>query len=148
MKKSIFLPALFFLPMMLLVGGCSGSRPAYGPAPAAPTAPSSSTPADNGASQSQVPAQPSQPGNNQTSAKPVTIQNFAFSPASMTVAKGATVTWTNQDSVPHQIASDTNAFGGPAISQGGTYSFTFNDTGTFPYHCTIHPSMKGTITVQ
>jgi plastocyanin len=78
----------------------------------------------------------------------VTIQNFAFSPASLTVKKGESVTWTNEDSAPHQIVSDNGKFQGPSFSKGQTYSFAFNDAGTFPYHCSIHPMMKATIIVQ
>ncbi len=77
----------------------------------------------------------------------VTIQNFAFSPASVTVPAGTTVTWTNHDAASHQIASDTGAFEGSPIGQGSSYSFTFNTPGSYPYHCAIHPYMKGTITV-
>jgi len=85
----------------------------------------------------------------------VAIQNFAFSPLTMTISPGTTVTWINQDSAEHQIlndASGSNAggaiFNSPVLPQGVSYSFTFNTPGTYPYHCSIHPSMKGTITVQ
>ena len=104
---------------------------------------------------------PQSPGSTTTPATPlpggntVTIQNFAFSPPTMTVSQGATVTWVNQDAVNHQVindASGSNAegaiFNSPVIPKGGSYSFTFNIPGTYPYHCTIHPSMKGTITVR
>lgn len=93
-------------------------------------------------------AKDSSQNNAPISATAVTIQNFAFSPASLTIKKGESVTWTNEDSAPHQIASDSNAFSGNAISKGQTYSFTFNDAGEFDYHCAIHPSMKGKIIVQ
>ncbi len=85
----------------------------------------------------------------------VTIQNFAFNPASVTLSRGSTVTWTNQDSTAHQIINDATAAAGQGqlfesnpLSQGQSYSFTFQQAGTFPYHCNIHPSMKGTIIVQ
>jgi plastocyanin len=81
----------------------------------------------------------------------ITIKNFAFSPASLTVKSGTTVTWTNQDSPPHIVVSDTGsaaAFSSDSLSTGASYSFTFIQAGTYPYHCSIHPSMKGTIVVQ
>lgn len=78
----------------------------------------------------------------------VTIQNFAFSPATLTIAKGTIVTWTNQDSASHTIASDTSSFFSQSLSTGQSFSFTFSQTGTFPYHCGIHPSMTATIIVQ
>jgi plastocyanin len=84
----------------------------------------------------------------QTSGTAVTIQNFAFSPATLEVSKGDIVTWTNEDSVPHQIASDTNVFLGSSMNKGQTFSFTFTETGIFPYHCAIHPSMQGKIIVK
>ena len=106
-------------------------------------------------------AYPQPPGPGTTTATPVpggntvTIQNFAFSPPTMTVSQGTTVTWVNQDSAAHQIindASGSNAegaiFKSPIIPQGASYSFMFTIPGTYPYHCTIHPSMKGTITVR
>ena len=87
----------------------------------------------------------------QTTAAPtfvtVTIQNFTFSPASVTVPLGSTVKWTNLDAAAHQISSDTQEFLGNPLSQGSSYSWTFIHRGTFPYHCAIHPSMKGTVTV-
>lgn len=76
----------------------------------------------------------------------VSIHNFAFQPQSITIHQGDTVVWTNNDSVGHQIVG--GPINGPVISNGQTYSFTFNTTGTFDYHCAIHPSMTGTIVVQ
>jgi len=76
----------------------------------------------------------------------VNIQNFAFNPGTLTVKKGTTVTWTNNDSVLHQIKS--TAFNSSQLSKGQTFSFTFNDAGTFDYSCAIHPSMLGKIIVE
>ena len=126
-----------------------GNQPAV-PSSYYPSAPSTQTapqPSNGQTNQPTAPAATS-PAGNQTNAVAVTIQNFAFSPASLTIKKGDVVTWTNQDSAPHQVTSDNGKFQGPAISKSETYSFTFNETGTFPYHCAIHPMMKGTITVQ
>lgn len=94
-----------------------------------------------------TPAQPSSGGSNAAiSPDAVSIQNFAFNPGTLTIKKGETVTWTNNDSVLHQIKSDT--FNSNPLSQGQTFSFTFNDTGTFNYSCAIHPSMTGKIIVE
>lgn len=81
----------------------------------------------------------------------IAIKNFAFDPGSLTVKAGTTVTWTNQDSVPHIVASDTGSpvpFTSGSLPNGAPYSFTFKQAGTYTYHCSIHPSMKGTIVVQ
>jgi len=84
----------------------------------------------------------------------VTIQNFAFGPPAVTVPKGTTVTWTNQDPTTHTIVSDATSQKGAGqvfmsnpLGRGQSFSFTFTESGTFPYHCGIHPSMMGTITV-
>jgi plastocyanin len=87
--------------------------------------------------------------NPQTTNK-VTIQNFAFSPASITVKAGTTVTWTNNDSAAHTVTENDGKSGGPAsgdVNPGSTYSFTFKTAGTYQYHCAIHPSMTGTVVV-
>lgn len=87
--------------------------------------------------------------NNQASStNKVSISNFAFSPADITIKKGTTVTWTNNDSVAHTVTKDSGS--GPEselLENGESYSFTFNELGTFNYHCTPHPQMHGTVTV-
>ncbi len=80
----------------------------------------------------------------------VVIQNFAFSPSSLTVSAGTTVTWTNMDSATHDTASLTGspvAFASPPLSRGESFRFTFTEPGTYRYTCTFHPSMRGTIVV-
>jgi plastocyanin len=81
----------------------------------------------------------------------IEIKNFAFGPASLTIRTGTTVTWTNQDGAVHKIASDPGtpvAFTSESLANGASYPLTFTTAGTYTYHCTIHPSMKGTILVQ
>ena len=91
---------------------------------------------------------------NATETNSVTIKDFAFSPATIKVKKGTTVTWTNQDTTGHNVvAEDSNNTGGlplsaPLLNKGETFSFTFNDVGTFKYHCAPHATMmKGTVEV-
>lgn len=79
----------------------------------------------------------------------VTIQNFAFSPPSISVKEGTKVTWTNKDSVAHTV-TETDSQSGPNsgdVSPNGSYSFVFEKAGTYHYHCSIHPEMVGTVTV-
>jgi plastocyanin len=79
----------------------------------------------------------------------VVLQNFAFSPATLTVSAGTTVTWTNKDSATHTVTSTQgNVLNSPNMPQGSTFSFTFNQKGTFDYHCSIHQSMTGQVIVQ
>jgi len=82
----------------------------------------------------------------------VDISGFAFVPATLDVAKGSKVTLTNKDGTTHHVASgvpgspDGKFDGG--VAGGATFSFTFNDGGTFKYFCSIHTTMIGTITVK
>lgn len=76
----------------------------------------------------------------------VVIQNYAFNPSTITISKGTTITWTNEDSSPHALKSDI--FESETLNNGDSFTYTFNDAGTFEYICSIHPSMKGTIVVQ
>lgn len=80
----------------------------------------------------------------------VVMSNLDFSPAKISVKKGTTVTWTNRDNVQHDVNPDnpTNEFKkSPLFGKDGTYSVTFNTVGSFSYHCTPHPFMKGTVEV-
>ena len=90
-----------------------------------------------------------QGGNVQTGNVSVSLSNFAFSPATITITSGSTVTWTNLDSAPHTVtADDTSQFSSGTLAQGGTFVHTFDTPGTYTYHCSIHTSMKGTVIVQ
>lgn len=89
-----------------------------------------------------------------TGAPTVTIQSFAFSPATITVPRGTTVTWVNRDSASHTIVSDAQGSGvqgalftSSSLGNGTNYSFKFDNPGTYSYFCSIHPSMKGTVIV-
>jgi plastocyanin len=77
----------------------------------------------------------------------VTIANFAFDPAEITVAAGTTVTWTNEDVAPHTVTADDGPFDSGRLDQGGSFSQTFDQPGSFAYHCEFHPSMHGTVVV-
>ena len=80
---------------------------------------------------------------------PVDIRDFAYSPNPVEVAVGDTVTWTNQDQVPHTAtAEDRGVLQSGTISPGASFSQTFEQTGEFPYFCEFHPNMTGTIVVQ
>jgi plastocyanin len=78
----------------------------------------------------------------------VVMKGFAFDPASVTVKVGDTVTWTNEDSATHTVDADNGEFSSGDLAQGKTFSFKFDKAGTYPYHCKVHPNMKGTIVVQ
>jgi len=85
----------------------------------------------------------------QTSSSAVAIHNFTFTPQTLTVKAGITVTWTNKDDIPHGIASANNGFArSKALDTDDSYSFTFATPGTYGYFCYVHPFMKGTIVVE
>jgi len=77
----------------------------------------------------------------------VSIAGFAFDPATLTVTTGTTVTWTNDDTAAHTVTSDDGSWGSNSLAKGDSFSFTFNEAGTFSYHCGVHPSMQATITI-
>jgi len=76
----------------------------------------------------------------------IEITGFAFSPSTLTIQAGDSVTWTNKDLVAH-TATAVNGFDSGFLEQGESYSFTFNQVGIFDYICTPHPYMQGNITV-
>jgi plastocyanin len=77
----------------------------------------------------------------------VKIQGFAFSPATITVKTGTTITWTNYDDMAHTVTSDDGLFDSGSISKNATFSQKFDSTGTFAYHCTPHPQMTASVVV-
>jgi plastocyanin len=84
-------------------------------------------------------------------ANEVFIQGMAFTPGSITVAANTTITWTNKDGVSHTVTSDTGvtpSFDSGTINPNKTWSHLFATSGTFPYHCTIHPNMTATVVVD
>jgi plastocyanin len=86
----------------------------------------------------------------QASTVPASMQNLAFSPASLTVNAGDTVTWTNHDQAPHTVTTTSGpaSFASSNLNQGDTFSYTFTKAGVYHYYCTIHPNMTGMVTVN
>ena len=116
----------------LVLAGCSNPRPTthppvtFGPDTAVPSV--------------TAPAAP-------VSGNVITIDGFAFAPASVTVSAGSTVTWTNRDEEPHTVVANDGSFHSPGMGTGATFSHTFSAAGTFDYVCSIHPMMHGTVVV-
>lgn len=71
----------------------------------------------------------------------------AFTPASIDITVGSTVTWTNQDNAAHTVVADKGAFNSGAIAPGATFSYMFPTAGTVTYHDSAHPGMTGTVNV-
>jgi len=114
-----------------------------------PTATQASAPGPVGASPSMTMpmAMPSPSFPAPVTATSVVITNFAFSPQAIVVKPGAEVTWTNKDADAHTVTNDLDGSGSQAFQNGETYRHTFTTTGTFRYHCSIHPYMVGEVIV-
>jgi plastocyanin len=78
----------------------------------------------------------------------VKIDNFSFTPQTLTVHPGTTVTWVNKDDVPHTVTSTNKKFKSRALDTDERFSFTFSAPGTYEYYCSVHPKMTGKIIVQ
>lgn len=78
----------------------------------------------------------------------VKISNFTFGPQTLTVAAGTTVTWVNDDDVPHTITAVDRSFKSKPLDTGDRFSFTFAKPGEYPYFCSIHPMMTGKVIVK
>ena len=89
-----------------------------------------------------LPQQPSSPVD-------VKIDNFTYSPVTVTVATGTTVKWTNRDDIPHTVVSeDKSTFKSKALDTDDSFSYTFTKPGTYTYFCSIHPKMTAKVVVQ
>ncbi len=81
----------------------------------------------------------------------IDIKNYAYTPVTVTVKVGDKVTWTNQDSMRHDVVMDDDSAEGPnseLLAKGESYSYTFTKAGTYEYHCSPHPYMKATVVVE
>lgn len=155
----VILAAVGFYAVQSGTFGAESPAPAPAPAPSAavtpePTMDMNTHPAP---SSTPSPAPVSAPAPKPTTPAPVpspaapasvSISGFAFTPAELHVKKGTKVTWTNLELSGHTITSDSGVFASGNISQGKTFSFTFNTAGTFTYHCALHPSMTGKVIVE
>jgi plastocyanin len=120
------LPILLF--SVVLAAACQSQSPAPSPGLPEETSPG---------------ALPSAPPNIE-----VAIEGFAFKPATLTVPVGSTIIWYNNDSVPHTVTARDNLFDSGNLPRDGTFSYTFDQKGTFEYYCTLHPRMTATVIVE
>ena len=77
----------------------------------------------------------------------ISIEDFVFDPIAITIKKGESVTWTNNDSAPHTVTSSSNLFDSGNLAKGEVYSREFSEPGTYAYICAYHPNMKATVIV-
>jgi plastocyanin len=93
----------------------------------------------------QATAQTAAPAGNVVEVK---VDNFSFSPQAITIKPGTTVIWTNRDDIPHTVVSDDKVFKSKVLDTDEKFSYTFDKAGNFPYFCSVHPKMTGTVIVQ
>lgn len=89
-----------------------------------------------------------QPQNNAAARSEVTIDNFSFTPPTVTVSIGTTVRWTNHDDIPHTVVSDDKSFKSKALDTDEEFTYTFTKAGTYGYFCSLHPKMTAKVVVQ
>ena len=124
-KSRLLLSAGLFLAILSVINSCSKSTDYNTPGPG---------------------PGPGGPGTNE-----VWIQGMAFTPATITVKAGTTIKWTNKDSAAHTVTSDpgdSEAFESGSLGNAAVWSYKFNNVGTFPYHCAVHPGMKASVIVN
>ncbi len=142
-RDSILKGSAGCLILLLCLAACSPVTVAAGPTPTAMdpgmtmTAPTQDPNSADGTASTEAVSGPQ-----------VTIDNFTFSPKTLTVTVGTTVTWINQDDTPHRVASVDKVFASDALDTGDRYSYRFTAPGTYRYYCSIHPKMTATIIVQ
>jgi plastocyanin len=125
-------------------GGDSAGNDQGGSAPAPHPSPAQPQPA---AAPSDGPATGASAKAHKSASASVTMGDLFFSPASVTIAAGDTVTWRNTGQAPHNATADDGSFKTPTLDNGQSASHTFTQAGTFSYICTIHPNMHGTVRV-
>lgn len=87
------------------------------------------------------------PSSSQPAAKNVSISDYSFKPATITIAAGTRVVWTQKDDDPHTVTADDGSFDSKGLGQGDTYAHVFAKPSRYPYHCSAHPFMKGVVIV-
>jgi len=130
MRKTIFLAMLFLLVLSVPVG-CqtqeTKEQPKEEPSTSEPAEPSGETPKKEAS---------------------VEIVDFEFKPGNIEIEKDGKITWTNNDSAAHTATADEGEFDSGQLNKGKTYTKTFDESGTFEYHCANHPSMTATVEVK
>ena len=148
-SKSLLTAALVALSLGLVACGSSGS----GSSSEAETAPAGQESGSGEASEGETGSEGASgeseaaPSGEAQKSEKVQIVEFTYEPDPVVVQVGGKVTWQNEDSAPHTATADDGSFDTGTIEEGKLGSATFKEAGTFTYHCTIHPTMHGTVEV-
>lgn len=135
---------------LLVLAACSGGGATAAPSSAPSAAPSveASAPAASEPAATEPPTGGACAPSTEAGDVEVSIEGFQFSPASIEASTGQTITFTNGDSAPHSATLDDDSCATPNLGGGESGGLTFTAAGTYPFHCRVHPDMRGTITVS
>lgn len=133
---------------ILLLAACSGGGATNAPANPPTSAPSAEASVEASAEASAPAAEAVCAVSSAAGEVSVAIEGFAFNPADITATVGQTITFTNRDSAPHTATLDDGSCSTANIPNGGSGGLVFSAPGTYPFHCGVHPNMKGTITIN
>jgi plastocyanin len=140
-----FRPFVAVAATLLLLAACSSGGATTAPTAAASAEPSVAASAEASAPSAAAAACEKSSGAGEVS---VAIEGFAFDPADIQATVGQTITFSNGDSAPHTATLDDGSCTTPNIAEGASDGLVFNAAGTYPFHCNVHPDMKGTITIS
>ena len=99
-------------------------------------------------SATQQPTSAAQPVASATSSHTITIENMQYTPPQLSVHRGDRIVWVNKDLFPHTVTAVDKAFDSGTINAGASWTYVAKKAGEYPYSCTFHPTMKGTLKVQ
>jgi plastocyanin len=140
------LAAFLLLIASLAASGCGGATRATETSRTSPSA--SVTEAAAASADGSITADASTTGTAPSQRVKVVMKGSTFTPASVTIRVGDTVTWQNQESVTHNVAADDGSFTSQDFRKGGSFSFTFARPGIYSYSCRLHPNMRGKVIVE
>ncbi len=131
--RTILIISLLLMVLFIIGSGISCQSPASAPPAPSLGLPEAPTPGTSSTTLSQI---------------EVTIEGFAYKPATLNIPVGTTVVWYNKDTAPHTVTARDKSFDSSSLSRDGSFSFTFKQQGTFEYYCQFHPTMTGKIIVE
>lgn len=145
--KPLLLAALVALSLGLVACGGSGSDSTSSEAETAPPASEQTTEETESGEEGEATESEPAPSGEARKSEKVEIVEFTYQPDPVVVQVGGKVIWQNEDAAPHTATADDGSFDTGTIEKGKIGSETFKEAGTFAYHCTIHPTMHGTVEV-
>jgi plastocyanin len=151
-RKFLLITMMSVMSLFLVACGQSGADSSGSPETQSTPVPTASRNSNTEMSRMEMPAKPSPAvGKDQsTSSSPnqVVVENFSFQPGTLTVKAGTSVTWVNNDDIPHTVNENNKGFKSGALDTDAKFSYKFTSPGTYSYFCSLHPRMTGQIIVK